>query len=310
MDALNIEQFKRTGRAMGIISPDTYHALKGELPNCISKSSLADFAANPFRWKYNKDHGIKKFSTGFRWGSLVDTMTLTPWEFKNKYHVESKRVAVKKDGTPYSNGQQDKEQAAEWANMAEKGITVIDPTEAARAVECSTQIADVLRSAGYVIGETADTQVGFLFRLMLDVENGNGETVQCPITCTGMIDLLPRDVTAPIIDLKTTSALVDDARKINRTINDFKYGWQAAMYSDMLAGITGEQRDFSLLFVENAEPWCMTWRHLKQETLDVYRRQYREALYNYARAIVTGEYPGAVVDAPDYVPAPWEVFQD
>ena len=168
----------------------------------------------------------------------------------------------------------------------------------------------MLKRSGYVIGDNADTQVGFLFRLTLDVEDADGNMVQCPITCTGMIDLLPVDPAAPIIDLKTTSALVDDARKINRSINDFRYGWQAAMYSDMLAGITGEQRDFSLLYVENAEPWCMTWRHLKQETLDVYRRQYREALYNYARAITTGIFPGAVVDAPDYVPAQWEVFQD
>ena len=310
MQPLNIEEFKRTGRAMGIISPDTYHALKGELPNCISKSSLADFAANPYRWKYNKDNGIKKTSTGFRWGSLVDTVALTPWLFKEKYHVESKRVAVKKDGTPYATGQQDKEQAAEWAAMAEKGITVIDPTEAARAIECADKITEVLKRSGYVIGDNADTQVGFLFRLSLDVEDANGNMVPCPITCTGMIDLLPQDPAAPIIDLKTTSALVDDARKINRSITDFRYGWQGALYSDMLAGITGEQRDFSLLYVENAEPWCMTWRNLRQETLDVYRRQYREALYNYARAITTGIYPGDVVEAPDYVPAPWEAFPE
>lgn len=310
MKPLDIEEFKRTGRAMGTISPDTYHALKGQLPNCISKSSLAEFAANPFRWKYNQDHGIRKTSAGFRWGSLVDTIALTPDEFKTKYHVEEKRIAVKKDGTPYANGMQDREQLAEWEAMASKGITVIDPTEAARAINCAYRVNEVLQNKGYILGETADTQVGFLFSLKLDIEDADGKMVQCPITCTGMIDLLPRDCSEPIVDLKTTSLLVDDAKKINYSINDYKYGWQAAMYSDMLAGITGEQRDFSLLFVENAEPWCMTWRHLRQETLDVYRRQYREALYNYARAIVTGIYPGDVVEAPDYVPAPWEVFPE
>lgn len=294
---------------MGTITPDTYHALKGELPNCISKSGLAEFAANPYRWKYNKEHGIRKTSTGFRWGSLVDTLSLTPWEFANKYRVEEKRIATKKDGTPYANGMQDREQAAEWEALAAEGVTIIDPTEAARAEECAKLVQASMSRKGYVIGETADTQVGFLFSLAIPVEAG-GETVQVPITCTGMIDLLPRDPYAPIIDLKTTAFLVDDTSKLDRSIRDFKYGWQAAMYTDMLAGITGEQRDFSFLFVENAEPWCIRWKPMKQLALDVYRKQYRTALAEYAMSIHTGIYRGADEESDEYVPTPWEEFND
>lgn len=310
MKPLDIAEFKRTGRAMGTIAPDAYHALKKTLPNCVSKSILTEFAANPYRWKYNQEHGIRKTSDGFKWGSLVDTLALTPWEFEKKYRVEAKRRKLKKDGTPYEKEVQDPAQAAEWAELATKGVTVIDPTEAARAEECAGKITEVLKRYGYIIGETADTQVGFLFSLNFEVENKDGQLVKCPVTCTGMIDLLPRDSSEPIVDLKTTSALVDNARKIDHSIRDYKYGWQAAMYSDMLAGITGETRDFSLFFVENAAPWCMTWRHLRQEALDVYRRQYRTALYDYARCVVTGEYPGEIVDAPDYIPTPWEEFPD
>lgn len=311
MKPLDIEEFKRTGRAMGTIAPDAYHALKKTLPNCVSKSILTEFAANPFRWKYNQDHKISKTSTGFRWGSLVDTLALTPWEFERKYKIEAERPQLTKKGEPYADGRQDPEQRKEWEKLkTEKGITVISPEEADRGKECADKITEVLSRYGYKIGETADTQVGFLFRLYFEVENKDGQLVRCPVTCTGMIDLLPRDCSEPIIDLKTTSALVDNARQIDNALRTFKYGWQAAMYSDMLAGITGEQRDFSLFFVENAAPWCMTWRHLKQDTLKVYRKQYHEALYDYARAVVTGEYPGQIVDAPDYIPTPWEEFPD
>lgn len=310
MDNLNIDEFKSTGRAMGIITPDTYHALKGQLPNCISKSGLSEFADNPYRWKYNKDHGIKKTSTGFRWGSLVDTIALTPWEYDKKYMVGFKRVALTKDGKPHARGLQDPAQKAEWEAMEANGVTILTQEEAGKAWACAAEVTSAFKDKGLVIGENADTQVGFMFRLNLTVPDKDGKEVLCPITCTGMIDLLPQDPSLPIIDLKTTSTLVDNAHKINRSIADYKYGWQAAMYCDMLQAITGETRDFSFLFVENEPPFCMTWRTLGQTALDFYRMEYRKQLYRYAQSIVTGEYPGRIIETPEYIPAAWEAFQE
>lgn len=306
MDTLNIEDFKRTGRAMGYVTPAAYHAAKGVLQNCVSKSTLTEFARNPYRFQWNKENGVAKTSTGFRFGSLVDALVLTPDLFHTLYRVEAVKVATKKDGTPYANGQQDRDQKAEWEALAAAGLTVISPEEYDKAAFCAADVTRELARKGLKLGETFDSQVGFMFHLEIPTADGERE----PINFMGMIDILPRDPELPIIDLKTTSAQVDDKLAIDRSIRGFSYGIQAAAYSDMLAQISGVQRDFSFFFVESVPPHCMASVTMRRDALDLYRKKYWKQLAHFAECCHTGIWDGKIQDPRDYVPTPYEEFED
>ncbi len=305
MDTLNIEDFLKTGRAMGYVTPAAYHAAKGKLKNCVSKSTLTEFARNPYRFKWNRDNGIEKTSSGFRFGSLVDALVLTPDLFGSLYRVEAVKVATKKDGTPYLNGQQDKQQKEEWAALAEAGVTIISPEEYDAAAFCADDVTKELARQGLILGETFDSQVGFMFHLEIPVSDGERE----PVNFMGMIDILPRDPERPIKDLKTTACHVDSVYDIDRSIRSYSYGIQAATYSDMVAQITGYQRDFSFFFVENAPPHCMADVTMRRDALDMYRKKYWRHLCLYAECCHTGVWGSKIQEPRDYVPTPYEEFE-
>lgn len=306
METLNIDEFKKTGRAMGYVTPAAYHEAKKHLQNCCSKSTLSEFARNPYRFKYNLDNGIKKTSAGFKFGSLVDCLVLTPDLFGTLYKVEEKKLALTQKGTPNKKNMQDADQAAEWAELEKQGITVIDPAEYDNAAFCADEVTKELARQGLILGETFSSQVGFMFRLEIPVSDGTRE----PVTYMGMIDILPHDEEMPIIDLKTTALQVDDKWGIDRSIRSYAYGIQAASYSDMLAQITGRQRDFSFFFVESAKPHCMATVTMRRDALDMYRKKYWQQLCLFAECCHTGNWGGRVQEPRDYVPTPYEEFEE
>ena len=158
-------QLQVEGCAMGNVHPVEYHAWKGRLAAELgmpvtSKSDLVDFAANKYCWKLAKDAGVRKVSPALELGSLVDCLVLTPELFSEQYLCEPKRVALKKDGTPYVNGQQDPEQKAEWEAAAAAGKRILSPDELERGESIACQALNHMSKLGLVVRETCATQVG------------------------------------------------------------------------------------------------------------------------------------------------------
>lgn len=315
MQRIDYTDLEKTGRACGITTAEEYHrrfhSTEAGLQHCISKSSLVDYAACPYLYRYNLENGIRKSSPGFRFGSLIDTLVLTPDEFNLRYKVEARKVATKKDGTPYSNGQQDKEQAAEWAALEAEGITVISPEELSEAEEVRDKTNKTLANAGLVLGDTFDAQVGLAFRLELPIfDDAGAQIATCPVITTGMIDILPRDPELPIIDLKTSSKPVHIAFEVDKQIRSYYYGWQAAFYADMIRAVLGQDRFFRFLFVGADKPHLRRWVDMRKAELDIYRRQYMPWLLKYAESCHTNTWPGEEEEARQYVVAPWEEFSE
>lgn len=292
MNVLDLSGFEASGVAMGRVdSPQAYHDSKRGIPNCVSKSMLTDFSRNPYKWRYRQDEGIEKVSQGFRFGSLVDCLALTPGQFRELYLVEEWLPGVNKNGS-VSKTKQDEEQAARWAAFAERGGAVLSPEELAEAQRAVGVFNDYLRGEhGLVLGESFDSQVAMYKTLLVDYDPGR-EPV--PITVTGMIDILPHDDGLPIIDMKTTSTAVDDSALIDRDMVRYGYGWQAALYCDLYEAITGVRRGFMFVFMESEAPYCIGEVRMDEEALVFYRGQYMGALREYARCVATGVYPGAV----------------
>ena len=283
---LVVELLRSQGYAIGAVNPRVYHAWKPQLAEVLgcpvtSKSDLGDFAASPLRYKYNKDHGIRKCSDALRLGSLVDCLVLTPELFQQEYLCEPKRVALTKEGKPHAKGVQDPVQRAEWEAAEAQGITVLTPEELARGKELAGRAAEHLAERGLVLGESFQSQVAMWVRL----DQVGGVPLATPVVVTGMMDILPL-VGNSILDLKTTSVPVENEVKLMYTLEDFHYGVQAALYSDMFNLCTGEARsEFSFLFVGTGAPPAMSREVVMQsEALEFYRALYERWIIAFAAA--------------------------
>ena len=287
-----LERLQTDGYAIGAVNPREYHKWKGMLAEALdvpvtSKSDLSDFAACPLRYKYNKDRGIKKSSDALRMGSLVDCLTLTPELFDKEYLCEPKRVAITKDGKPHAKGWQDPEQKAAWEAAEAQGITVLTPEELAKAKVIAQRASEHLAERGLMLGKTFQSQVA----MWVCLRSVGGVPLACPVVVTGMMDILPLGGSS-IWDLKTTSMPVENEQKLMYTLEDFHYGVQAALYTDMFNLCTGEQRDeFSFLFAATGELPVMSREVTMQtEALEFYRAMYERWLVAFALAHATGDW--------------------
>lgn len=281
-----LERLQTDGYAIGAVNPKAYHKWKYQLAAALdvpvtSKSDLGDFAQSSLRYRYNRDHGVKKSSDALRMGSLVDCLTLTPELFDKEYLCEPKRVAAKKDGTPYANGQQDPKQKEEWETAEARGITVLTPEELEKAKGIAGRATEHLAERGLMLGKTFQSQVA----MWVCLRSVGGVPLACPVVVTGMMDILPLGGSS-IWDLKTTSMPVENELKVMYTLEDYHYGVQAALYTDMYNLCTGEQREeFSFLFAGTGELPVMSREvTLQTEALEFYRAMYERWLVSFAAA--------------------------
>lgn len=311
-----LRSLKEAGACAGVVEPEAYHAWKPMLEaelGCpvVSKSTLAEFARGAFKFKWSRDHKIEKKSASMALGSLVDCLTLTPELFETQYLCEEKQVAVKKDGTPYSNGQQDAEQKRRWEAAAEEGVSVISREQLAQGEAIAAQAVEHLERYGLRRDETFLSQVA-VWVYMTEVD---GVPLACPVVVTGMFDILPDDVSLGIWDLKTTSEDVNNYERLCYSMEDWKYGLQAAMYLDLCNVVYGEdgQRDvFRFLFVGTTEPYMSRVVGMDSQVVDLYRAEYRSLLRAYCVAWKMGDWGEACLDTRWYMPSrkEWKRLQE
>lgn len=299
-----VEALRTQGFAIGAVDPREYHAWKGQLAEELgcpvtSKSDLGDFAANAYRYRYNKDHNVRKASDALRLGSLVDCLTLTPELFEQEYLCEPKRVAVRKDGTPYANGQQDPAQKAAWEAAEATGITVLSTEELERGKALACRATEHLAERGLLLGKTYQSQVA----MWVCLRELGGSPLAMPVVVTGMMDILPLEG-ASVWDLKTTSMDVDNALKLQYAMEDYHYGVQAALYTDMFNLCTGEMRcEFSFLFVGTGAPPAMSREVVMQEgALEFYRAMYERWIIAFAAAHAYNDWGSATLERRFYTP--------
>jgi len=92
------------------------------------------------------------------------------------------------------------------------------------------------------------------------------------------------------IDLKTTT----DARKpaFEKKILNFGYHIQAAFYADQHKWITGEEiKKFIFVAIETSAPYAVKIYELEQDSMEVGRKKYRQALNEYAECKASDTWP-------------------
>lgn len=287
-----LRALRERGACAGLVRPWEYHAWKPMLEaalGCpvVSKSTLAEFSRGAFKYHWARENKVEKKSASMELGSLVDCLVLTPDYFDELYLCEAKLVAVKKDGTPYANGQQDPEQKKRWEAAAAEGVTVLTPDELAKGEAIAAQARRHLAQYGMPDeGEFMSQYAVWVYMTELD-----GVPLACPVVVTGMFDILP-DVSDDIWDLKTTSEDVSNIERLCYTMEDYKYGLQAAIYLDLYNVVEpDDKRDkFRFLFVGTAEPYMSRVVGMDSTVIDMYREEYRRLLREYCVAWKMGDW--------------------
>lgn len=247
----------------------------------VSKSNLCDFIACPYTYHYNTENGIVKKSDAMALGSLVDCICLTPELYTEQYRVDEKRIALKKDGTPYANGMQCPQQKEEWAKLAEQGINIITPEQENEAFTIAKHALEHMDTMGITLSKNAETQLA-LWAVLNEID---GVQLDTPIILCAMLDIVTDEDNAHIVDQKTTSINLSDTSKLRYHITDYGYGTQAAIYTDLYAIVTGFYPfRFSLLFAQTTEPHLTRCVVISDESLEYYGTRYKQALIEYARA--------------------------
>lgn len=280
--------------AVGIhpgIAPETYFAPhKGAITErIVSKSMLWDFDRNPKRWLMSPE---KEITEAMRWGSLVDCLALTPERFSEAYRIQPATYmsaeSAKKDAPMIEKPWNwNANTCKAWREALPAGIEVID-TWKLKEAEAAAKTLCARREFAEMM-EGARTQVGTRFDFGSGIHGIDG----LKIAGKGLIDIVPDRQGAwggYLVDLKTTGK-IDDMEQIERTIWNYGYHAQAALYIDMWNALTGEDRDrFILVFQLSAAPHEVAVVELSDEMIIAGREWYVQAIARWARIVTTGEW--------------------
>lgn len=294
---------ERDGFAIGLVDPEDYQGWKREIPGCVSKSMLHDFGQNALRFHLNEVEGRKVEHAGFRVGSAVDAAVLTPGLFSRRYWYEPKKVAITKSGEPAKNGAQDPEQKAAWAAREAAGNVMLSEKELAQVMAMAENVNTHLAELGMTVGYNTLTQVAMFVR----IDSVGGERLPVPLVVSGMLDLMPLEGRV-LWDLKTTSRGVDETG-LNYAMCDYGYGIQAALYADLFAVCTGEEREFAFLFVESSAPYQSRVVRMPWLLMEGYRARYERLLREYSRCLSTGDWGALILPEMVYSPPKFEAVK-
>ncbi len=307
-----MKPFFQNARIVGDgIDPEAYHrsdAKRGEHGLAIGRSTLMEFAKCPSRWIRGYQ---SKDTDSTDWGQLMDTLALSPSAFGERY-------AVTPDVYPCEPTKSDPRTEKPWnwnagfckewkQNQGSKSC--LTPKELGDAQEAIgvllsngpvLELIECSKRQVFVVGEYVDAQTGLV------------------IPVKALLDLVPdkssRDFGPCLADFKTS--FTADGQRWARISFERGYHVQAAFHSDLFNAATGEHRETWLNVIqENFPPYEVAnpIPMLSLEFLALGRVQYQQALRDYCRCLMSGEWPSypptQTVISPFQVvePEPWMV---
>ena len=267
---------------------DVYSAQKvprGHPAYVMGRSDLSDFDRCPHKWKSGV---VEPDTRQTEWGSLFEQLVMYPENWADKYAIcpETYR-SDKGEEKPWTFAAKVCQQ---WRDQ-QAGKTVIkasvftEAKKAALSLFAQPQMEQLVAHSAkqvFVMGEYTDSATSIIIPLK------------------GLIDFVPdrkdEDFGQCLVDLKTASDAHADVWR--REVTKWRLHWQAALYMDLWAKATGEDRvDFRHAICESEPPYECAKRILSQDFLTLGRLQYKAALARYAMVLKMQEQNG-----PDW---PW-----
>lgn len=233
---------------------DDYHRAKG-----VSKTGLDKIDRSPAHYRWPK----KRSSTrNMEIGTAIHTAILEPERFAIDY-----KVAEADKRTEKAYKEIAKENGGECTLTTPESIGVIGMQ---KSVQANVAASHILNMPGKpeLSAFVTDPETGIQIRARYDWITDNGI----------------------VLDVKKTQ----DLRKFNRSVMDYRYHVQDAMYSHIYELLTGEKlQAFLFLAVEEDSPHSSKVFELDETAKEIGFHYYRKNLRTYAECINSGEWPHA-----------------
>lgn len=175
-----------------------------------------------------------------------------------------------------------------------------------REMDAVERMVDAIREAIKEHGDSSDAFVGGTSEQTIVWPEQVGDQ---RIWCRSMIDWLPPSDPAAreikVYDLKTTTNA--SPQEWRRRAFDLNFDMQAAFYSRGLQELLGREVEFRFVVVEVEPPHAVSVVALDQVGLDLGARKVERAMYQWAKCIATGHWPGYAPFTQFISPPPWEI---
>lgn len=275
-------------RIITTLSNEDYHA-----HGAISKSGLDLIARTPAHYhaeKISQDESVKREATKtLNVGTAFHLLTLEPEKFDEKVAIDADSYPTKEECGRTIKAQRQEFIDANQGKIILKQKDMDGLRERARSIRNHPAASYLLQGRGMVEPSIFAT----------DADYG----VECRIRP----DWLRED--GLIVDLKTTRDASDSG--FDKSIWNYRYHVQAALYMDMYEKATGKESvGFALVPVENSAPFLPGRPVLITKSSDWYylgRKTYLNNLETYAHCLKTDEWPGYGDDVRESAPPAWAV---
>jgi hypothetical protein len=235
----------------------------------INHSTLEHFKRTPAHARDAMVRCGDRESEALRKGWAVHVAVLEPDRFAAEFVAAPKLDRRTKDGK------------AAWAEFqaAAAGMLVLTEEEMALCLEMRRSVWAHPTASALLSGE------GVNEASLLWTDRTTGER------CKGRLDRLTSLNSRPlIVDLKTAE---DASRKaFERSVYNFGYHRQAAMYLDGADRLAPHERSFVWIVVEKAPPWCVAVYEIEEAALSIGQDEWRKHLRTYADCKARNEWPG------------------
>ncbi len=265
------------------VSQSVYRACghsRGHGDFIMSRGELMSFSENPRKWLAGWQ---REDTESTDWGSLVDSLILSPQAFGDSYAVAPKTYTDKKGEEKPWNWNANV--CDEWKQQ-QSGKVVIKSNQLEDAKQAEKK---VVASAVWHLIMSSEKQV-MVTADYIDPETG----IKVPLKA--LIDLVPnvKDTIwgKTLADFKTCASARPDL--FEKSIFKCNYDAQAALYNDMYVAATGEDRtDWVFVAQENSEPYEVAdpMPSLSTEFMDIGRSKIAFALKYYCRCLAANEWP-------------------
>lgn len=233
---------------------ETYHLLEG-----ISKSGLDKIARSPAHYKYSDQRNSTRAMVI---GTAIHTAVLEPERFDLEYVVTDAKLRTE---SSYRKAKAACEFGGDYVLTKQEGKKILNMREAVHSnLEAAKQL--FCNGRAELSAVVKDPETGVTIRARFDWLSDSGVAV----------------------DLKKTQ----DIRKFGKSVNDYRYHVQDAMYSFIYKQITGDDlQAFYFLGVEEEAPHSNQMLVLDGLAKEIGHFYFRRDLRTYADCIESGKWP-------------------
>lgn len=274
----------------------------------MQRSSLMSFASCPHKWLAGWD---REDSAASDWGSGLDCLTLTPFQWEDRFAVKPETYPAPPTHADVKKGLIAAGDPLPWngnAKICQEWLK----NQGARILFTAEKHTQLENAAKFIFGnqEIADLIYCSRKQIMVGWEYRDKSTgIQISGKC--LMDLVP-DAADPVFgkvlaDLKSTTNASRSAW--TNKVFDEGYNVQAALFLDAYTLATGEDRcDWWHIVQESGPPWETLIWPLSIEFVELGRDNYVRALERYCQCLKTNAWPSYDNGIRTWIsPKPWMV---